>query len=232
MKYVILLLCFFMLSGCAGSQKYYKNTNYTGNIQALLNRDIAYCSAVAAGRVPPQLPRIEGDSYSYSHGNMTFIDDFGNTIDGTYNQSTRHYNPMATANNLSGIVDMIGAGARRAQVEEMCMAQLGWYRISEQEYLDSKRPTQQQPTIQKTQAQVSVEEAEAVRSAFKERLKVEHPEYANLTESERVVLFEKIKNWISKKPYSEAMPLMEAFERGNMEQVLALFSLYKKENAK
>lgn len=227
----IVLASLFLMTGCA-SQRYYKNTNYTGNIQALLNRDLAYCSAIAAGRVPPKTPRIEGDSYSYSHGNMMLRDSYGNTIDGTYNQSTKYYNPMSTANNAMNLASMIGAGRQRAQVEEMCMAQLGWYQISKQAYLDSNRPTPQQPALQNTQTQVSVEEAEAMRATFRERMKVEHPDYANLSEAERTVLFEKIKIWISKKTYSEAAPLMEAFERGNMEQVLALFTLYKQENAK
>lgn len=227
MKKVFLVLCIMLIAGCSAPKKYYKNNNYTGNIQALLNRDMAYCQAVAENRIPTKPFNFQGDVYANTQGNAYMWDNNGNSAQGFYSGNTTYSNSMSNLNNMYQIADRFRAYNNQDAIKNMCLSQLGWYQISEQEYLNSTKSQSQMNRQSPTPTQAQVD---AHNKAFQERINTDHPDFVSLSKERRRAILDDMRVWIAKMPYDEAKQLMEIYDKGTAEQVSLIISRYKREN--
>ncbi len=139
--FVFLIAVSFLFLGCKAQQSYYKNAKYTENVQAHLNRDMQYCDTIARGAMPQSSVYLpQGSTTSYGHS--VIRDNYGNVQRGTYTATTHPNQAQELGRMLESINHNIHAENVYKATREQCLAQLGWYYISEDEYIRSNHPPQ------------------------------------------------------------------------------------------
>lgn len=221
-KFFVRILCIvycLLLFGCAAQQKFYKNTRYSGDIQAYLNRDMAYCHAVASGSTPIVDPYIpQSPTTTYGQGVVT--DNYGNVYTGTYQKTTYPNENMELFRSINSLSRSIQASNIYAAAKARCLSALGWYEITQEEYTNSQNIYSQNDVMRK--------KVEEHNKAFSEKIQNEHPDFVSLNTENRKKILNDMQVWIKKKPYDEAETMMKIFRNGNAEEVSSLFFEYKK----
>lgn len=133
---LVLTSCIIFITGCAAPQKFYKNTRYTGDIQAHLNQDLQYCHAIAQGMKPTVTPYFP-PSPSTTYGSGIVTDNYGNVYSGTYQHTTYPSDNQMLMGSMGNLARSIQASNIYEAVKNRCLSELGWYEISKEEYIQS-----------------------------------------------------------------------------------------------
>ena len=128
----IFVLCFFCITGCGGL-KYYRNDGYVGDIQAQLNRDLAYCDAIARGITPEQAIYIP-QSQITTHRRIRIIDSRGNAYSSSYSHTTYPNQTVEALKTITSIANSMEASKRYSTIKNMCINELGWYEVTKEEH--------------------------------------------------------------------------------------------------
>lgn len=210
-----LFVC-ILLSGCVAQQKYYKNIRYSGNIQTHLNRDIQYCTAIAQG-MTPAVPVYIPQSPITTYGSGHVTDNYGNVYTGTYQQTTYPDDNMELLGALNSLSQEIRAANVHATVKARCLSELGWYEISQDEYVRSN-----------AQHEINKKRIEEYNKAFHAKIQNDHPDFVILSKEKRTKILDDMQKWIKTKHYGDAEVMMKVLKSGNADDVSNLLTQYKK----
>ncbi|WP_320008438.1 hypothetical protein [Maridesulfovibrio sp.] len=120
----VYIICFsFTLPGCT---QYYFNPAFPENLQQqMLNRDMAYCNALASGAIPQQQLVVNSVPSSTTYGNFNAYD-ANNHYSGTYSSYTTYDNSAAQMADTANSMTVLADNLRRDNIYNQCLAGKGW----------------------------------------------------------------------------------------------------------
>ncbi|WP_319779992.1 hypothetical protein [Maridesulfovibrio sp.] len=124
-KILVILFC-LCFSGCT---KYYYNPAFPDNLQQqMLNRDMAFCNALASGAIPQQQLVVNSVPSSTTYGNFNAYD-YTNQYSGTYSSYTTYDNSAAQVADMANSMSVIAASINRENIYNQCLAGKGWQEV-------------------------------------------------------------------------------------------------------
>ncbi|WP_321404006.1 hypothetical protein [Maridesulfovibrio sp.] len=134
-KILIILFC-LCFSGCT---KYYYNPAFPDNLQQqMLNRDMAFCNALASGAIPQQQLVVNSVPSSTTYGNFNAYDN-SNQYSGTYSSYTTYDNSAAQVADMANSMSVIAASINRENIYNQCLAGKGWVKIKDKELSEDEK---------------------------------------------------------------------------------------------